>query len=488
MTSTRTAPDFRIIHLATLALLAVSLLVSTVTAQTIPNSVTIRNFFKVGTDSLTFTRPVAVKPYPAEDSAFIVLQQNGRIITVRWNGTAWRKTDSASVTVNSGTSGIDERGLLGFAFHPNYMQNGKYYVYYVGGTTSAHLNIVAERTAGTSLRPATGDVQRTIFRITDPYDNHNAGTLGFDGEGHLVFAIGDGGTTQGDPQNRAQNPDSLHGKFLRIDVNSDAYPSDTTRNYAIPATNPYKDSASVRPEIWARGLRNPWKWSFHPVTGEIWVGDVGQNNWEEISRVPKGTNLGWRVVEAVACFNPTTNCQSAGFQKPALAIASPSNTSITGGVFFTGSQASAFNGTYIFGDYGTHQVWATRVQGDSLVNLTVIGSVNKVVSFDRDRQGRVLATSISPTTTFQINSNIGQVLVLESPDMILSTTSLRPKMVSRMGTLTLNTILSQRSNYELTRVDGSVIAGVPDGVFLVRERGRDGRATGPAQLLSTIGL
>jgi glucose/arabinose dehydrogenase len=459
-----------------------------VSAQPIPQTVTMRNFFKVGNDSLTFNRPLLVKPYPTEDSAFIVLQQNGRIVTVRWTGTAWSKTDSASITVVNGNSGIQEDGLLGFAFHPGFAQNRKYYVFFVGGTTSARLNVVAERIAGPSGRPATTDAHRTVLRITDPYDNHNGGTIAFDKEGYLVIAIGDGGTTQGDPQNRAQNPDSLLGKFLRIDVDSpDAYPSDTTRNYAIPSTNPYKDSANVRPEIWARGLRNPWKWTIHPVTGEIWAGDVGQDRWEEITRVPKGANLGWRQREGNVCFNPTTNCLSDGLQPPAMALQRSHATSITGGTFFLGDPSSAFHGTYIFGDYGTtRNMWAARVQNGMLVDSTRIGEFNKVVSFDRDRQGRILATSISATVGFGISSNIGRVVVLESPDMVLGPVSLRPAVSPRLASLTLQSILSQRSRYVLTRLDGTVILGVPTGAFVVREKGRDGQGAGQARLMTTL--
>ncbi len=456
------------------------------TGQTIPNNVTIRNFFKSGNDSLTFNRPVLVKPYPAEDSAFVVLQQNGRVVTVRWDAGLWRKTDSASVTVLNGTSSINEEGLLGFAFHPDYMQNRKYYVYFVGGTAQARLNVLAERTAGESLRPATGDAQRTILRITDPYDNHNGGTIGFDSEGHLVLAIGDGGTTQGDPQNRAQNRDSLHGKFLRLDVDSpDAYPSDTTRNYAIPATNPFKDSANIRPEIWALGLRNPWKWSFHPVTGEIWVGDVGQSTWEEISRVPKGSNLGWRIREGIGCFNPSTNCQSlsAGFQAPALALPTSQATCITGGTFYKGDPASPFDGAYIFGDHGSHRVWAARVQGDSLVNLTQIGSVNKVVSFDRDRQGRILATTISPTTGFIISSNIGRVLLLDSPDMPpVSISGRSPNGAEARPAITWAMIRANPGRYVVTTLDGKTVRGVPSGAFIVRDR----VAGGSPRLMSVL--
>jgi glucose/arabinose dehydrogenase len=449
-------------------------------AAALPNSVTIRNYFKVGNDSLTFNRPLLVKPYPGEDSAFVVLQQSGQIVTVRWNGTAWRKTDSASITVTGGTSGITEQGLLGFAFHPQYLTNRKYYVYYVTGantTQNPWVDLLVERTAGVSGRPATSDAQRIINRITDPYDNHNAGTLGFDKEGYLVYAIGDGGTTQGDPQNRAQNPDSLLGKFMRLDVDGpDAYPSDTTRNYAIPATNPYKDSVGVRPEIWARGVRNPWKWSFHPVTGDIWVGDVGQDTWEEISRVPKGGNLGWRQREGNACYNPSTNCLSTGLQAPALVLPRSSATCITGGVFFAGASSAEFNGTYIFGDHGTHRVWAARLQGDTLVDLTQIGSVNKVASFDRDRQGRVLATTISPTSGFAITSNIGRVMVLESPDMTLAPVSVRAARLDRAPNFRVTDVARNPDRYVLRSLDGAELHGIPRGAFFAAEKAHPGNS------------
>jgi glucose/arabinose dehydrogenase len=342
---------------------------------------------------------------------------------------------------------------------------------------------VAERVAGSSLRPLTSDVQRTLLRVSDPYDNHNGGTLGFDGEGHLVLAIGDGGTTSGDPEHRAQNPQSFLGKFLRFDVNGpDAFPSDTTRNYAIPSTNPFKDSASYLPEIWAYGLRSPWKWSFHPATGEIWAGDVGQDKYEEISRVPKGANLGWRLREGPACFNPSTGCPSEGLQPPIQTMQRTHASSITGGVFFMGDPSSAYHGAYVFGDYGTHRLWAFRYQNGALVDSTVIGSINKVVSFDRDRQGRILATSISPTNAFTITSNIGRVFVLESPDMVLGTgTALRGRAGARSAKpITRADLLRNRAAYEIKGLDGRRLAEIPAGVFWVSKKG----SLESAQLLS----
>lgn len=466
------------------------------TAQPFPETVTMRNFFKGSSDSLTFERPVLVKPYPGEDSTFIVLEQRGQIVTVSWIEDNWRKTDSAAVTVKGGTGGISEEGLLGFAFHPQFTENRRYFVYFVDGTggffDSQRFDVLAERTADSSGRPATDDPQRTVIRIPDPYDNHNGGTIGFDTTGALLLGIGDGGTTDGDPQNRAQSPDSLHGKFLRFDVDSpDAYPDDDTRNYAIPADNPFVDSTGYRPEIWALGLRNPWKWTFHPETGEIWAGEVGQWDWEKISRVPKGANLGWRLREGPVCFNPAENCPSEGLLPPALALPASIATCITGGTFFMGAPSSPFHGTYIFGDHGKHTVWAARVQGDSLVDLTSIGSVNKVVSFDRDHQGNVLATSISPSTGFNIQSNEGRVLILESPDMHSTgptmpfdppeppLTSVRPERRATSGPISFRTVRENFSRYDVMRLDGSTVETVRElsgGVFLVREMGVAGSA------------
>jgi glucose/arabinose dehydrogenase len=452
------------------ACFCVSLAATPAASATFPTNVTLRNYFKVGTDSLTFQRPVLVKPYPGEDSAFIVLQQNGRIITVRWNGSAWRRTDTATITVQNGTGGIDEQGLLGFAFHPNFLQNRKYYVYYVSGTASVRYDRIAERIASSSLRPATSDTQRSVWRISDPYDNHNAGTLGFDNEGFLILGIGDGGTTQGDPQNRAQSTDSVLGKFHRIDVNgTDDYPTDSTRNYAIPATNPFVGMAGYRPEIWAYGVRNPWKWSLHPTTGEIWVGEVGQDKWEKVSRVPKGANLGWRLREGPICYNPSTGCPSAGILPPAVSLQRSHASSITGGVFFQGTPGSAFDGAYIFGDYGTHRIWAMRARNDSLVDSTVIGKLSKVVSFDRDRQGRVLATSISPDEGFGITSNVGRVLVLESPDMVpVAVNRAARRNVAR--SFRLQDVLAHPERYHVRGLDGREIQGAPSGTFLVIEK------------------
>lgn len=443
----------------------------------LPYNVTLRNYF----EALTFNRPVHLAPYPGEDSAFVVLQQNGRIVTVRRANDAWVKTDSAVIAgLRGGTSGGDEQGLLGFAFHPNYNANRKYYLYYLTSTATRTAHIV-ERVAGVSGRPGTTDAQRTVLSLSDPYDNHNGGTLGFDKEGFLVLGLGDGGSG-GDPEGRAQNKMELLGKFLRLDVDgADAFPADTARNYAIPATNPFKDSASYRPEIWAYGVRNPWKWSFHPVTGAIWAGDVGQDAVEEVSQVPKGGNLGWKIREGNSCYSPSTGCASANMVKATIALNQPLAQSITGGAFFIGNPGSAYHGVYFYGDYVTDSVWAARIVNDSVTEQIRVGRVYNVSSFNRDAQGRVLAISLSDNSAVGVNN--GVVFVLESPDMVLGTPSrLRASARPFAKPITVAEFRRDPTRFRVQGLDGREIRGAFTGTAWVRAKDSDA----PAQLLTLV--
>ncbi len=440
-------------------------------AQTIPNNVTFRNYF----GTMAFNRPLLFTQYPGEDSVHIVLQQNGRIVTVQREGGDWAKTDSAVITVNGGTSGGNEQGLLGFAFHPQFRENRKYYVHYMGGSGNG-FHMVAERTADTTLRPKSADAQSTIFRMNDFAGNHNGGSIGFGADGKLYIAIGDGGNANDTP-NLAQNLDTLFGKILRIDVDgADAYPANTERNYAIPSDNPFVGQANRRPEIWVYGLRNPYRWSFHPTSGHMWIGDVGQGSWEEISRVDSaGSNLGWRIREGAYCFNPSTGCTSTGLLPPAKTMQRSHAASITGGDFFLGDSSSAFYGIYIFGDYVTNHVWAMRPSGATLTDSVRLGSVTNVVSFDRDSRGRVFATSLG---TGSVNNNTGVVYVLESPDMIPGVpTALRaPARRAVMPALRAADVLRNPGDYVIRDLHGRLVEGFfargdAAGVFFVEKRG-----------------
>jgi glucose/arabinose dehydrogenase len=448
----------------------VTLTATEIIAQTIPSNVTFRNYF----GTMMFNRPLLFAQYPGEDSTHIVLQQSGRIITVRRVGGAWAKTDSASITVNAGTSGGNEQGLLGFAFHPQFTANGKYFVYYIAGSGNG-VSVIAQRTAGTTRRPQTDDPQTTILRMSQPYTNHNGGSIGFGTDGKLYVAFGDGGSG-GDPGDRAQNLDTLFGKILRLDVDgADAYPSDSTRNYAIPADNPFVGQANRRGEIWAYGLRNPYRWNFHPTSGELWVGDVGQDAAEEIARATKGANMGWKIREGNLCYSPSSGCTSVGLTPAAISIAQPIAQSITGGAFFTGNTTSAFHNVYIFGDYVTDSVWAARVNGDQTATRIHLGFINNIVSFDRDAMGRVFVTSLSSSAS--VSANNGIVYVLESPDMTPAPVNLRPRTGrSDVKPLNLSELRRTPEAYEWRGLDGRVFEGVSSdfsGTAWVRPKGSD---------------
>ncbi len=435
----------------------------------LPYSVSLRNYF----GTMTFTRPVQVVAYPDVDSQFVVIQQNGRLITVRGIGGTWVKVDSAVIPVLNGTgTGGNEQGLLGFTFHPNFRVNRKYYAYYIANGGSNGFDQIVERVMDVQIRPRTSDSQRTVLRMVDPYENHNSGTIRFGADGFLYFAIGDGGSG-GDPQNRAQNLDSLFGKVLRLDVDgADAYPSDTTKNYAVPADNPFIGQAPKRPEIWAYGLRNPYRWNFHPTTGDMWVGDVGQEYQEEVSRVTKGANMGWKIREGNSCYNgqPLTACSGTGMTGAVITVARSKGQSLTGGEFFLGNPASAFHGVYFFGDYASDSLWAARITADSTVERIRIGSLNAVASFDRDKQGRILASSV-------LN---GTVSVLESPDMQLAPVSLRPAHRLGIKAISMADLRLHPEAYTVTTLDGRTIAaGVRfNSAVLVRRKS----SAEPAQL------
>lgn len=382
----------------------------------IPRTVTARNFFGEG---FTLERPVAIAEMPCRDSVFAVAQQSGAVTLVRRAGDAWVKSafDSMGVSsVNSGLAGEDG-GLLGFAFHPLFETNRRYFVYYVAHTSvRPHLGriLLEERRAdATLLRRDPGIAPRLVLSLDKPYIYHNGGTLKFGPGGFLHTAIGDGGGS-GDPQNRAQAKDSLWGKFLRIDVDgADFYPDDPTRNYGIPAGNPFVDSAGHLPEIWAYGLRSPWKWDWNPATGTIWLGDIGQSRYEEITTVPRGANLGWKIREGEFCYTGN-NCLSIGLTPPVFTFPSRSfGQSVTGGTFFTGDTTSAFHGVYIYGDFHHNRLYALRPNAQETGwtdTATLIDPFMNPVSIDKDRRGNILVTSMASTSG--ITDNTGTVYIL----------------------------------------------------------------------------
>jgi glucose/arabinose dehydrogenase len=354
-------------------------------------------FYADAFPGVKFDRPVYLGEVPGKPDHFLVLEQAGEIQIVSPAAEGWGKSPFASINVSGGGSGGDEKGLLGFAFHPDYAANGKYYCYYLKGRR----DILAEGYADTSRLKDSGRPRRMLLDLEDPYSNHNGGTLAFGPkDGFLYLGLGDGGSG-GDPLGNGQNKHSLFGKFLRIDVDTRS----AGKPYGIPADNPFVDGSGA-PEVWAYGLRNPWKWSFDPVTGELWAGDVGQNTEEEIDRIEKGGNYGWKVREGARCFPPDArDCETTGFASPIFTYGRDAGggISVTGGVFFRARRAGSAapdSGVFLFGDYGTNNVWSLTRSGVAkrLPKPPAIG----ISSFASDSRGRVYIMGVFDETIYRM--------------------------------------------------------------------------------------
>lgn len=281
-----------------------------------------------------------------------------------------------------------EQGLLSIAFPPAYAQAGHFYAYYAG----LNGDIVISRFT-LSADPDLADAQseEVILRIAHPqFNNHYGGQLAFGPDGYLYAGTGDGGGA-GDPQGNAQNPASLLGKLLRLDVESGPDPA-TGRPYRIPSDNPFAAGGAARPEIWALGLRNPWRFSFDRATGNLWIGDVGQNTFEEIdlqsAGAAGGRNYGWNILEGDACFLDANCSPPLRYIPPVATYGRDLGQSVTGGFVYRGP-GTQVRGLYVFGDFVTGRLLALRREG-TLLSLSVLAETGaSIVSFGEDQAGRL---------------------------------------------------------------------------------------------------
>ena len=331
-----------------------------------------------------FSRPVLVTHAGDGSNRLFVVEQSGRIKIVKGNTVV----GTPFLDIRTGISSGGERGLLGLAFHPGFETNHKLYVYF---TTKGGDIAVNEYRVTTNPDRVSTTTARRIITIDHPYSNHNGGNLAFGPDGYLYMGTGDGGSA-GDPGNRAQNLNSLLGKMLRINING----TSGARQYRIPSTNPYVGKTG-RDEIWARGLRNPWRFSFDRFTGNLWIGDVGQNRYEEIDRSTVnsrpagwGANYGWRVMEGRHCYIPSSGCSTSHKTLPIVEYTHSYGCSVTGGFVYRGGLYPMLRGGYFFGDYCSGRIWTIYAGARSPATRTFLRRDNiNISSFGEGETGEL---------------------------------------------------------------------------------------------------
>jgi len=357
------------------------------------------------------TSPVEITN--ANDSRLFVVQQNGIIKIIQPSGTI---NATNFLNISSKVLYGGERGLLGLAFHPQYATNGYFFVYY-NNATNGNITVARYTVSSTDPNVADASSEKIILNIPKPFDNHNGGSIHFAPDGKLWVVTGDGGSG-GDPNNNAQNKNSLLGKMLRLDINS-------TNAYNIPPDNPFVgiDGAD---EIWAYGLRNAWKFSFDLTTGNAMIADVGQGQIEEINKNPitqAGINYGWRCYEGNTAYN-TGGCVAASTMTFPVAVYDHSGgkCSITGGYVYRGTLYPALQGKYFFADYCSNQIG--MLSSDNSITWTTSYSGNGFSTFGQDNQNGLYVAGVnsgkiykitSGTLSTQENNNLAKIRVYPNP-------------------------------------------------------------------------
>jgi glucose/arabinose dehydrogenase len=349
---------------------------------------------------LTFDMPVELtSPEDGTDRIFVVEQKG--VIQVFQNAPGVQKS-TVFLDIEKQVHSGGEAGLLGMAFHPDYKTNGYFYLNYMRGNP---LETVISRFKVSASNPNIADPksETILLRFNQPWDNHNGGKVAFGNDGFLYIATGDGGSW-GDPDNRAQNRKELLGKILRIDANK----SSSTMKYGIPADNPFKGNKDgYREEVYAYGMRNPWRFSFDRVTGQLWAGDVGQNEFEEIDVIENGGNYGWRILEANKCYR-TQTCNKNELKAPIFYYRQGSDTgrSITGGYVCRDKNLPGLTNKYIYGDFVTGNIWAlTHLNNKAVKNELIVRISDGLPSFGEDAKRNLYVLSYNPGKIYRLVQN-----------------------------------------------------------------------------------
>ncbi|MBA4410207.1 MAG: cadherin [Odoribacter sp.] len=351
------------------------------------------------------TSPVSIAN--AGDSRLFVAEQRGYIRII---GSTGILNSQPFLNITNRIVYGGERGLLGIVFHPKYKTNGYFYVNYIGKGDSTHISRFTVSSGDPNLADPQSEFK--LMTIFQPYANHNGGNLKFGPDGYLYIGMGDGGSG-GDPGNRAQNTKELLGKMLRINV-------DHGNPYSIPSTNPFYNSTTTRGEIWALGLRNPWRFSFDRLTGDLWIADVGQNAIEEIDFQPAGSkggeNYGWRCYEGNKAYNSCGCSPLSSFTFPVFFYPQGQECSVTGGFVYRGSTLSPFYGHYFFTDYCSDRIWTLHKVAGNWVKVDYGQfSGNNFSTFGEDADGQIYVAGLTSGKIFRVFDQVTESRLINKP-------------------------------------------------------------------------
>lgn len=383
--------------------------------------------------NLAFNVPLGLFQAPGDGTRWYVIEKNGRAYSFANDNTA--SSTSAFLDLTATVDPRSEGGLLGMAFHPNYNQNRYVYVFYTtSDSDSSNLRSVISRfTVDAQTNAAIPASEHPLLTVAQPYDTHKGGNIAFGPDGYLYIGLGDGGSA-GDPEGHGQDTRTLLGAMLRIDVNADSTDLAAGRRYKIPSTNPFpgtptclngncpnqaKAATALRcsgngcPEIFAWGLRNPWRWSFDRVTGDLWVGDVGQNEWEEIDLLQAGKNYGWNCYEGNHKFyGAAGSCGTAAdYAAPVTEYdhGPTGGNSVTGGYVYRGASIPALTGVYIFTDFGSGRIWGLFDPKGTPTRVELTNAMPFIASFGQDHEGELYALRIDNGYIYKFVPGAGSV-------------------------------------------------------------------------------
>lgn len=361
-----------------------------------------------------FMGPVAMDCPKDGSGRLFICEQTGKIKIIKSGEVSKTPFLDVSGKLDKTNKIYSEKGLLGIAFHPEYKENGRFFIYYSAPSQksgSNHKSILAEYKVSATSDIADPSSEKIIMEVEQPEANHNGGQLAFGPDGFLYIALGDGGGA-GDKHStsgNAQDLNTLLGKILRIDVSEK---SGSKNPYAVPPDNPFVNTKNSRPEIWVYGLRNPWRFSFDRKTGELFCADVGQNEWEEINIIEKGKNYGWKIMEGNHCYEPSTNCNQKGLTAPVAEYDHDTGISITGGFVYRGKNIPGLQGKYIFGDWKGKLFYLEAVSGKWEIKELKIESKKdndldlNINSFGEDESGELYILTQKLTGTITANGAV----------------------------------------------------------------------------------